>query len=296
MGFVPLCPVCNISRLSQSGLVPSWRKPPSDYASTLKTINCRSDSLAQSSGLWHPIKQRKRCIIPAEGFYEWLHKPTGGKQPYYVKRVDGELMFLAGLWDYCEEAGGYSYTIITTASNPQLSFLHDRMPVILDADAVKTWLDPARTSWSPELQNLLVPFEGELQVYPVSSEVGKVGNDSPSFVEPVSERKDGIKTFFERQKEVAITPTVENTDHPKENVVDEKSTGTTAPRPEKRKAEESPVEDTPTSPAKVLKTTRSAVSNAANRERRNTKKSAPKTKPVTGGNQKITSFFGNKDS
>jgi putative SOS response-associated peptidase YedK len=291
MGCVlPLLPP--VSQLSgHPGLTPSWRKTPSDHASTLKTINCRSESLQQSSGLWHPIKQRQRCIIPAEGFYEWLHKPSGGKQPYYVKRAGGELMFLAGLWDYCEEAGGYSYTIITTASNPQLSFLHDRMPVILDPGAARIWVDAGRTSWGPELQKLLVPFEGELMVYPVSSEVGRVGNDSPSFVEPLNERKDGIKTFFERQKEVAITPKVEDTD-----VVDEKSTGTTTVHAVKRKAEESPVEDTPTSPAKVPKTTRSAVSNAANRERRTPKKPAPKTKPVTGGNRKITSFFGNKGS
>jgi hypothetical protein len=94
----------------------------------------------------------------------------------------------------------YTYTIITTDSNKQLKFLHDRMPVILESgsDDLKKWLDPFRHEWSRELQSLLKPFDGELEVYPVSKEVGKVGNNSPSFIIPIDskENKSNIANFF----------------------------------------------------------------------------------------------------
>lgn len=104
----------------------------------------------------------------------------------------------------------YTYTIITTSSSKQLSFLHDRMPVILEngSDEVRTWLDPSRHEWSAELQALLRPFgegerdgEGEsggLEIYPVSKDVGKVGNNSPTFIIPIDSRenKNNIANFF----------------------------------------------------------------------------------------------------
>lgn len=94
----------------------------------------------------------------------------------------------------------YTYTIITVDSNPQLSFIHDRMPAILEPSAgeVLTWLDPARTTWTRELQDILRPASTDLEVYPVSKEVGKVGNNSPSFVIPVAskENKGNIANFF----------------------------------------------------------------------------------------------------
>ncbi|KAK1989774.1 DUF159-domain-containing protein, partial [Colletotrichum falcatum] len=94
----------------------------------------------------------------------------------------------------------YTYTIITTDSNNQLKFLHDRMPVILNigSQEIKTWLDPERHEWSKELQGLLKPFDGDLECYAVSKEVGKVGNNSPSFIIPVAskENKSNIANFF----------------------------------------------------------------------------------------------------
>lgn len=196
------------------GLVPSWTKRSPDYAATLKTINCRDDSLASPGGLWATMKARKRCVVVAQGFFEWLKRPGFGardKVPHYVRRADGRLLCMAGLWDcvrYDAEDGAgkgqgqghYTYTIITTDSNAQLRFLHDRMPVVLNqgSQAMRTWLDPGRSEWSQELQALLKPFEGELEVYPVSKDVGKVGNDSPSFIIPVAskENKSNIANFF----------------------------------------------------------------------------------------------------
>lgn len=94
----------------------------------------------------------------------------------------------------------YTYTIITTDSNKQLNFLHDRMPVILEngSEKLQRWLDPKRYEWSKELQSLLAPYDGELEVYPVSQEVGKVGHNSPTFIIPVDskENKSNIANFF----------------------------------------------------------------------------------------------------
>ena len=97
----------------------------------------------------------------------------------------------------------YTYTIITTDSNKQLKFLHDRMPVILEpgSDAIRTWLDPGLYEWSRDLQSLLKPFDGELEVYPVSKDVGKVGNNSATFVRPLDSKdnKSNIINLFNSQ-------------------------------------------------------------------------------------------------
>ncbi|KAH4923518.1 hypothetical protein HBI79_168400 [Parastagonospora nodorum] len=208
----------------QWGLVPFWTKRNPDYGSKMKTINCRDDSLIEDRGMWTTMKKKKRCIIVAQGFYEWLKKGNQ-KLPHFTKRKDGQLMCLAGLWDMVQFEDSseklYTYSIITTDSNKQLNFLHDRMPVILDngSDAVRTWLDPARTEWSEDLQSLLKPYHGELECYPVSKDVGKVGNNSPTFLVPIdsAENKNNIANFFGNQQKAAKSKadkrTAEKADH-----------------------------------------------------------------------------------
>jgi putative SOS response-associated peptidase YedK len=190
-------------------LIPFWTKRNPDYGSLLRTINARDDSLAANGGMWNSMKKKKRCVVIAQGFYEWLKKNNGKEKiPHFVKRKDGQLMCFAGLWDCVQYEGSeekiFTYTIITTDPNKQLSFLHDRMPVILEngSDEIRTWLDPQRTEWSEELQALLKPFPGELECYPVSKDVGKVGNNSPDFIVPVasSENKKNIANFFASPK------------------------------------------------------------------------------------------------
>ncbi|KAI5462750.1 hypothetical protein BGZ63DRAFT_326050, partial [Mariannaea sp. PMI_226] len=186
------------------GLVPSWTKRNPDYGSILRTINCRSDSLSTPGGMWASMKARKRCVVIAQGFYEWLKVGPKDKVPHFTKREDGRLMCFAGLWDCVQYEGSnenlYTYTIITTDSNQQLKFLHDRMPVILEPGSAEltTWLDPSRKEWSHELQSILKPFRGRLVVYPVLKDVGKVGNNSPSFIIPLDskENKSSIKNMF----------------------------------------------------------------------------------------------------
>ncbi|KAF2458577.1 hypothetical protein BDY21DRAFT_283922 [Lineolata rhizophorae] len=194
------------------GLIPFWTKRTPDYGSVMRTINCRDDSLIENRGMWTTMKRQKRCVVVCQGFYEWLKK-NGGKEkiPHFVKRKDGQLMCFAGLWDCVKFEDSdeklFTYSIITTNSNKHLSFLHDRMPVILDngSEEMRKWLDPARTEWTIDLQSLLKPYGGELECYPVSRDVGKVGNDSPSFVIPInsSENKSNIANFFGNQKKSA---------------------------------------------------------------------------------------------
>lgn len=201
------------------GLIPFWTKRSPDYGSMLRTINCRDDSLSENRGMWTTMKQRKRCLVICQGFYEWLKKGPSGKDkiPHFVKRKDGELMLFAGLWDCVKyedaEDKLYTYTIITTDSNKQLKFLHDRMPVIFDAgsEAIKTWLDPTRNKWTKELQSLLKPYQGELECYPVSQEVGKVGNNSPNFIVPIDskENKKNIANFFANARKSPKKPKAE---------------------------------------------------------------------------------------
>ncbi|KAL2821185.1 DUF159 domain protein [Aspergillus granulosus] len=188
------------------GLVPSWTKRQPDYGSLMRTINCRDDSLIEDRGMWTSMKRKKRCVVVCQGYYEWLKRGPGGKEriPHYTRRKDGDLMYFAGLWDcvtyHDSEEKLYTFTIITTSARPSLSWLHDRMPVILEpnSEAWNVWLDPKRTTWSKELQAVLKPYEGDLDCYQVPKEVGKVGNNSPDFVVPVDskENKSNIANFF----------------------------------------------------------------------------------------------------
>lgn len=94
------------------GLIPFWTKRNPDYGSMLKTINCRDDSLMEDRGMWTTMKRGKRCVVVAQGFYEWLKK-NGGKEkiPHYTKRKDGQLMCFAGLWDCVQYEGKPNFGI-----------------------------------------------------------------------------------------------------------------------------------------------------------------------------------------
>ncbi|CAH0026548.1 unnamed protein product [Clonostachys rhizophaga] len=186
------------------GLVPFWTKRAPDYSTIVRTMNCRDDSLSTPGGMWATMKERKRCIVLAQGFFEWLKIGNKDKLPHYITRDDGQLMCFAGLWDCSQyedsDEKTYTYTIITTDSNKQMKFIHDRMPVILEpgSENMRTWLDPNLWKWSGSLQSLLKPFDGKLKIYPVSKEVGKISNDSPSFIIPLDskENKSNIANFF----------------------------------------------------------------------------------------------------
>ena len=164
------------------GLIPSWVKDPN---TSPKPINARAETLEEKP-TFRTAFRRKRCIVPASGFYEW--KADGkAKQPYYIHPTDGDLFAFAGLMEDWQGPNGevmVSACIITTVPNDLMAKIHNRMPVILPRDAWDLWLDPA--AQVREIQPLLVPCPAELMAaYPVSSAVGNTRNDGPELILPL---------------------------------------------------------------------------------------------------------------
>jgi putative SOS response-associated peptidase YedK len=161
------------------GLIPHWAKEPD---SKYKMINAKAETLNQRPAYRDAYKHR-RCLIPANGFYEWQATPQG-KQPYYIHRQDEGLLAFAGLWEYWEgEHLINSCTIITTKANPLLQTIHDRMPVILTEPDHAAWLNPRNTD--THLLDLLVrPCNSELlDMYPVSTTVNNPAHDGPELTD-----------------------------------------------------------------------------------------------------------------
>lgn len=157
------------------GLLPSWSKEDKNAA---KLINARSESLLEKASFKGLVSSR-RCIIPADGFYDWQVKESG-KQPLRITLRDGQLFSMAGLYDIWTDPSGLKIatcTIITTAANSLMEEIHDRMPVILGKDAEAQWLDRSNQN-IPSLMKLLQPYDArQMLAYPVSSAVGNVRND-----------------------------------------------------------------------------------------------------------------------
>ena len=170
----PKEPIRQVS-LMRWGLIPHWTK---DLSVATSTINAKSETAATKPAFRDPLKYR-RCLIPADGFYEW--KINGAsKQPFCFEVNEGELFAFAGLWEGWKDANGNwikSCTIMTTTPNAVTSTIHDRMPVIFDPDSYDQWLDPGMTNVQV-VSELLKPHDAALmRCYPVSSRVNHVGND-----------------------------------------------------------------------------------------------------------------------
>jgi len=163
------------------GLVPFWAK---DENPKYSMINARAESLSEKKSYRKPF-QSKRCIVPANGFYEW--KKSGNRKiPHFIRLITGGLMNFAGLYEIWQNGNGKkinSFTIITTRSNRDVSPLHDRMPVILQMEEISFWLDPDNHA-THELEKMLVPYpEGELDIYPVSDKVNSPKNQDADLIQ-----------------------------------------------------------------------------------------------------------------
>jgi len=165
------------------GLIPYWAKDASGAAST---INARSETASTKPAFRDSMKSR-RCLIPADGFYEWP-KTAKGKQPYCFEVNNGELFAFAGLWDGWKNKEGQwirTCSILTTTPNAVTSAVHDRMPVILDPDSHDLWLDPGMQNVAA-VSELLKPYDARLmRCYPVSTRVNNVANDDAACSAPV---------------------------------------------------------------------------------------------------------------
>ncbi len=165
------------------GLVPSWAK---DLTIGSRMINARSETVAEKPSFRAAFK-RRRCLIPADGFYEW-QKQNGQKQPVYIHAADKRPLALAGLWEVWRDPEGSrleTCTILTTTPNEFMAPIHNRMPVIIEAEDYSMWLDPGP---NPEDGlHLLRPYPAErMAAYPVSTTVNNPRNDVPACIEPIA--------------------------------------------------------------------------------------------------------------
>jgi putative SOS response-associated peptidase YedK len=170
-------------QLVRWGLIPSWAKDP---AIGYRMINARAETLAEKPAFRRPL-QRQRCLIPADGFYEWQRLETR-KVPHWITLTSGEVFAFAGLWDTWTDpktnTAMTSCTIITTAPNRLLASIHDRMPVILPRESEAAWLSDAL---SPEqARTLLKPYLAtQMKALPVSTLVNSPSSDTPEVLQPI---------------------------------------------------------------------------------------------------------------
>ncbi|MCU0527686.1 MAG: SOS response-associated peptidase [Elainella sp. Prado103] len=166
------------------GLIPSWAKDP---AIGSRLINARSETVAEKPSFRTAFK-RRRCLIAADGFYEW-QRQKDKRQPFYFHLDNHRIFGFAGLWEHWQSPSGdelQTCTILTTEANEQMQPIHDRMPAILHPRDYAVWLDPAMQT-SDQLLKLLHPYEAsELTCYPVSPQVNSPRNDSPACIAPLN--------------------------------------------------------------------------------------------------------------
>src|SRR5579871_2259876 len=159
------------------GLIPNWAK---DRSIATGTINAKAETAATKPAFRDPLRFR-RCLIPADGFYEWKRTATS-KQPFCFEVNQGELFAFAGLWEGWRDASGNwlkTCSILTTTPNAVTSVVHDRMPVILASDSYDLWLDPGMQNVAA-VSELLKPYDARLmRSYPVSTRINHVANDDP---------------------------------------------------------------------------------------------------------------------
>ncbi|RPI10917.1 MAG: SOS response-associated peptidase [Zetaproteobacteria bacterium] len=171
-------------RPTRWGLVPSWARDP---AIGNRLINARAETVATKPAFRRPFRER-RCLILADGFYEWVQE-GGRKQPYYIRLRDEEPFAFAGLsdrWQPNDAPALHTCAIVTTAPNDLIRRLHDRMPVILPPGDYDLWLDPTVQDVE-RLQTLLAPYPADAMVaYPVSAKVNNPANDAPDVLEPLA--------------------------------------------------------------------------------------------------------------
>ncbi len=163
------------------GLVPHWAESPTVGN---RHVNARSETVDRRPAFRDAFRSR-RCLVPADGFYEWQAGPSP-KQPVWIHREDGGLLTFAGLWERWRWPDGgplVTFTVLTTDAAPWIHFVHDRMPVMLEAEQRERWLDPDADA--RELKGLLRPRAEAMVLQPVSPVVNRATNEGPECVEPV---------------------------------------------------------------------------------------------------------------
>lgn len=176
-----------VLELMRWGLVPSWAKSVAD-ASKYSLINARGEEIDQKRSYKGPF-ERRRCIVPLSGFYEWVREDVKNKRPFAIYRKDKGIMSVAGVWESWKSKDSEeeirSFSLITIGANSFMEKIHDRMPVILDEENENAWLNPENKD-SDALKSLLQPSSSELLgAHEVSKLVNSPKNNRPEVLEPV---------------------------------------------------------------------------------------------------------------
>jgi putative SOS response-associated peptidase YedK len=167
------------------GLIPSWVKDPREFA---LLINARGDTVNVKPAFRNAMR-RRRCLIPADGFYEWRESGSGRKQPYFIGARAGGPFAFAGLWECWTGPNGEEMegaAIVTTEANRTLRPIHPRMPVILPPAAFDLWLDCTTVDAATAAALIAPAPDGLLEAYPVSTAVNRAEHDRPNLIEPLS--------------------------------------------------------------------------------------------------------------
>lgn len=169
--------------LMKWGLIPFWAKDP---AIGYKMINARSESIFEKPA-WRSVILKKRCLIPADGFYEWKKSNNAKehKQPFYIHPKQLDIFSFAGVWETWKDTTGttlQTYSIITTEPNKEMRSIHDRMPVILHPEDEASWLEPSKVT-RDDIEPLLRPFEDNgLEMYEVSKDVNNAKHNDKHLI------------------------------------------------------------------------------------------------------------------
>ena len=178
------------------GLVPRWA---SDVKIGYKLTNARSETAAVKPSFKHALRYR-RCVLPADGFFEWK-RDGDRKQPYYFSRRDGGPLALAGLWEYWQSPDGseiFSATILTTRANALMAPIHDRMPVVIAETELDRWLNPFDEKAESVADLLKVPAEDFFTVHPVSTAVNNARHEGPELILPVDQPPEVLPPRIEQ--------------------------------------------------------------------------------------------------
>jgi putative SOS response-associated peptidase YedK len=174
-------------RLMRWGLLPSWVKEPKKFA---LVINARSETVIDKPAFRAAMK-RRRCLIPADGYYEW--QPAGArKRPFFIHRADGKPLGFAGLYETWVGPNGEemdTVAIVTTESAPDMAMLHHRVPVTIEPENFDRWLDVGKTDAAVAAELLVAPSQGTFAWHEVSMAVNRLANDAPELIAPISEEQ-----------------------------------------------------------------------------------------------------------
>jgi putative SOS response-associated peptidase YedK len=190
-------------RLVRWGLVPSWAK---DKAGGARMINARSETVAVKPSFRAAFAKR-RCLIPADGYYEWITEGKA-KKPFYIYRTDGGILAFAGIYELWrnsevpedhDDAWYWSASIITTQATDDIGRIHDRTPMVIAPETWADWLDPANNEKEPMLAVMrpaTASGSGGLASHPVSTAVNSVRNNGPSLIEPLGDAEPPGSSLF----------------------------------------------------------------------------------------------------